>query len=180
MQIGAYNRYGRTEQAGAIGVDPLGRESASPSARGGSARAEAGAAGVTVEISPQARNQATSSLDDKALKRLGLAECQTCKSRQYQDGSNDPGVSFKAATHVAPEQAAAAVAGHENEHVVREQAKAETQDREVVSQRVEIHTSVCPECGRAYVSGGTTTTVTKAADEAETQPDTPKSVDLMA
>ena len=26
------------------------------------------------------------------------AECQTCKERKYQDGSNDPGVSFKTPT----------------------------------------------------------------------------------
>ena len=46
------------------------------------------------------------------------AECQTCKNRKYQDGSDDPGVSFKTATNVAPEQAASAVRGHEQEHVV--------------------------------------------------------------
>ena len=40
------------------------------------------------------------------------SECQTCKERKYQDGSNDPGVSFKTPTNVAPEQAAAAVRGH--------------------------------------------------------------------
>lgn len=104
MQIGAYNRYGRTEQAGAASVDPLARESASPNGRSAAADAEAGsAAGVTVDISPKARAQATSGTDEAALKRLGLEECQTCKNRKYQDGSNDPGVSFKAATHVAPE-----------------------------------------------------------------------------
>ena len=90
------------------------------------------------------------------------AECQTCKNRKYQDGSDDPGVSFKAATNVAPEQAAAAVRGHEQEHVVREQAKAQREDRKVVSQSVTIHTEICPECGDVYVSGGTTRTTTKA------------------
>ncbi len=87
--------------------------------------------------------------------------CETCKNRTYQDGSNDPGVSFKTPTHVAPEQAASAVAGHEREHVVREQGKAERSGREVVSQSVQLHSSVCPECGRAYISGGTTRTVTR-------------------
>ena len=91
-------------------------------------------------------------------------ECQTCKERKYQDGSDDPGVSFKTPTNVAPEQAAAAVRGHENEHVVREQAKAQREDRKVVSQSVTYHTAICPECGEAYVSGGTTRTVTKAGD----------------
>ena len=89
-------------------------------------------------------------------------ECQTCKERKYQDGSDDPGVSFKTPTNIAPEQAASAVRGHENEHVVREQAKAQREDRKVVSQSVTYHTSICPECGKVYVSGGTTRTVTKA------------------
>lgn len=90
------------------------------------------------------------------------SECQTCKNRKYQDGSDDPGVSFKTATNVAPEQAAAAVRGHEQEHVVREQAKARREDRHVVSQSVSIQTAICPECGDVYVSGGTTRTTTKA------------------
>ena len=90
------------------------------------------------------------------------AECQTCKERKYQDESDDPGVSFKTATNVAPERAAAAVRGHEQEHVVREQAKAEREGRKVVSQSVTIHTGICPECGKTYVSGGTTRTTTMA------------------
>lgn len=89
-------------------------------------------------------------------------ECQTCKRRKYQDGSDDPGVSFKTPTNIAPEQAAAAVRGHENEHVVREQAKAAREDRKVVSQSVTLHTDICPECGKVYISGGTTRTVTAA------------------
>ena len=95
------------------------------------------------------------------------AECQTCKERKYQDGSDDPGVSFKTPTNVAPEQAASAVRGHENEHVVREQAEARREDRRVVSQSVTYHTDICPECGKVYVSGGTTRTVTKANTEQE-------------
>ena len=38
----------------------------------------------------------------------------------------------------------------------------------MVSQSVTYHTAICPECGRAYVSGGTTRTVTAA----DTQPQT--------
>ena len=96
-------------------------------------------------------------------------ECQTCKERKYQDGSDDPGVSFKTPTKIAPEQAAAAVRGHENEHVVREQGKAQREDRKVVSQTVTYHTGICPECGRVYVSGGTTRTVTAADSQPEQQ-----------
>jgi len=88
------------------------------------------------------------------------AECQTCKRRKYQDGSDDPGVSFKTPSRIAPEQAASAVRGHEYEHVVRERVKAEREDRRVVSQSVTYHTDICPECGKPYVSGGETRTVT--------------------
>ena len=94
------------------------------------------------------------------------SECKTCAERKYQDGSDDPGVSFKTAAHIAPEQAAAKVRSHEYEHVSREQAKARREDRKVVSQSVTIHTSICPECGKAYVSGGVTNTVTKGTNKA--------------
>ena len=98
-------------------------------------------------------------------------KCQTCEKRKYQDESDDMGVSFQTPTSIAPEQVAAAVRGHENEHVVREQAKARMEDRKVVSQSVTLHTDICPECGKVYVSGGTTRTVTAAennpAEEAE-------------
>ncbi len=96
-------------------------------------------------------------------------ECQTCKERKYQDGSDDPGVSFKTPTNISPDQAASAVRGHENEHVVREQAKARQENRKVVSQSVTYHTAICPECGKAYVSGGTTRTVTKADNSGQAE-----------
>lgn len=89
-------------------------------------------------------------------------QCQTCAKRKYQDGSDDPGVSFKTPSRLTPGQAASAVRGHEQEHVVREQAKARREDRRVVSQSVTLHTDICPECGRVYVSGGVTRTVTAA------------------
>ena len=94
-------------------------------------------------------------------------ECQTCKERKYQDQSDDPGVSYQTPTNIAPEQAAAAVRGHEQEHVTREQAQAQRDGRDVVSQSVTLHTAICPECGKVYVSGGTTRTTTRAAQTAE-------------
>ena len=112
------------------------------------------------ENAPAAENKAAGA--EEAQKALEEGECQTCKERTYQDGSDEPGVSFKTPTNIAPEQVASAVRGHENEHVVREQAKARQEDRKVVSQSVTYHTAICPECGKAYVSGGTTRTVTKA------------------
>lgn len=95
-------------------------------------------------------------------------QCQTCKERKYQDGSNDPGVSFKTPTNIAPEQAASAVRGHEQEHVVREQAKAQRENREIVSQSVTYHTAICPECGKVYISGGTTRTSSRAVEDQPT------------
>lgn len=95
------------------------------------------------------------------------SQCQTCKERKYQDGSDDPGVSYKTPTTIAPEQAATAVRSHEQEHVVREQSKAQREGREVVSQSVTMHTAICPECGRTYISGGTTRTTTRAENPAQ-------------
>ena len=88
-------------------------------------------------------------------------ECQTCKNRKYQDGSDDPGVSFKSAAKIAPEAAAATVRGHEMEHVYRNQAKAAREGKKVVSQSVVLKSAICPECGKAYISGGETRTVTR-------------------
>ena len=109
---------------------------------------------------------------ESAQEALEEGECQTCESRKYQDGSDDMGVSFQTPTNIKPEQAASAVRGHEMEHVYREQAKAGREGRKVVSQNVTMHTEICPECGKSYVSGGTTRTVTKAdTDNAAQQQD---------
>ena len=89
-------------------------------------------------------------------------------AREALDGSDGMGVSFQTPTRVAPEQAASAVRGHEQEHVVREQAKAQREDRRVVSQSVTLHSEICPECGKTYISGGTTRTVTAAQQEEQT------------
>lgn len=91
-------------------------------------------------------------------------DCETCKNRKYQDGSDDPGVSFKTPAGIKPEEAASKVRSHEYEHVNRNRAKAEREDREIVSQTVTIKTSVCPECGTPYVSGGQTDTVTRSKE----------------
>ncbi len=89
-------------------------------------------------------------------------KCETCEKRKYQDGSNDAGVSFKTPTRIDPSQVASAVRGHEMEHVYREQAKAKREGRKVVNQTVTLHNAICPECGRVYISGGTTKTSTMA------------------
>lgn len=100
--------------------------------------------------------------------RLGIqdpsTECQTCENRKYQDGSDEM-VSFKSATHISPESAASAVRAHEQEHVSNAYKKAATENGKVISASVSIHTAVCPECGRTYVSGGTTNTQIKYYNE---------------
>lgn len=97
-------------------------------------------------------------------KKSSPAECQTCKERKYQDGSNE-NVSFKSAAHVSPQAAGAAVRAHEGEHVANAYSKAAKDGGKVLQASVAIHTAVCPECGRSYVSGGTTTTKIKYGNE---------------
>lgn len=91
---------------------------------------------------------------------LDTQECETCKNRKYQDGSDDSGVSYQTPTHISRSAAPGAVLAHELEHVYRERAKAEGEKARVVAQSVMIHRDICPECGRSYVSGGTTRTTT--------------------
>ncbi len=108
----------------------------------------------------------TEAEDEK--RRFDSYECQTCENRKYQDGSDDNGVSCQTPTKFSPETAAARVRSHEQEHVVRNQAKAEREGNEIVSQSVTLHTGICPECGKVYISGGTTeTTIRKGSDDAE-------------
>lgn len=115
------------------------------------------------------RNPVTTALKEEQEKeRMGIKEpteeCETCKKRKYQDGSDEM-VSFKSAAHISPESAAATVRAHEQEHVSNAYKKAATGNGKVVSASVSIHTSVCPECGRTYVSGGTTHTQIKYYNE---------------
>lgn len=91
-------------------------------------------------------------------------ECQTCKNRKYQDGSDEM-VSFKSAAHIAPQAAASAVRAHEQEHVSNAYAKAATGNGKVISASVTLHMDICPECGRSFVSGGTTHTQIKYYNE---------------
>ena len=72
------------------------------------------------------------------------AECQTCKERKYQDGS-DENVSFKSAQHISPEAAGARVRAHEQEHVSNAYSKAQQNGGKVINASVSIHTAVCPE-----------------------------------
>lgn len=93
----------------------------------------------------------------QAGRKSSPAECETCKNRKYQDGSDEM-VSFKAAAHISPEAAATRVRSHEQEHVSNAYKDAAQNNGKVVACNVALHTAVCPECGRTYVSGGTTST----------------------
>jgi len=103
--------------------------------------------GVVVDISPT------------GWAALSAQECKTCDSRTYKDVSGDPSVSFQTPTHISPGQSAAVVASHESEHVSNERLNAERDGREIISQTVTLSTSICAECKRVYVSGGTTRTI---------------------
>lgn len=92
------------------------------------------------------------------------AECETCKNRKYQDGSDEM-VSFKSAAHISPEASATRVRAHEQEHVSNAFTKAAQKGGKVLAANVTLKTAICPECGRSYVAGGTTTTKIKYSNE---------------
>jgi len=116
---------------------------------------------TSLEGGEGSKNQVSASA---ALKRMDMERCETCASRRYQDASNDPGVSMQMPTKIAPGSAPMMVGAHEQEHVSRDQRKAQNEGRKVVFQAVRIFTDVCPECQKVYVSGGVTETVTAAAE----------------
>lgn len=98
--------------------------------------------------------------ENSPVGQVKKGECQTCKNRKYKDGSDEM-VSFKSATHLDPGQAGAAVRAHEGEHVSNAYKKAAQGNGKVLRASVAIHMSICPECGRSYVSGGVTNTLIK-------------------
>ena len=103
--------------------------------------------------------------EEKAAKKAGLEECETCKNRKYQDGSNESDVSFKAPGHISPQASAATVASHESEHVANAYEKASKNNGQVVNASVTYSMGVCPECGRSYVSGGETSTTIRYRED---------------
>lgn len=91
-------------------------------------------------------------------------ECQTCKNRKYQDGSDEM-VSFKSASHISPAASASTVRAHEQEHVSNAYKNAAQNNGKVLNASVSIRTAICPECGRSYVAGGETRTQIKYYNE---------------
>lgn len=127
---------------GGIGINPINPTEAEEAA---------GVASAKAVVNPGESEEV------KAGKTSSPAECQTCKNRKYQDGSGEM-VSFKSAAHISPEASASRVRAHEGEHVTNAYEKASENNGKVVSCSVSLQTSVCPECGRVYVSGGVTST----------------------
>ena len=91
-------------------------------------------------------------------KKSSPAECQTCKNRKYQDGSNESDVSYKAPTHISPGSSTGATMAHEQMHVANAYESASKNNGKVLQASVQLKMAVCPECGRVYCAGGTTTT----------------------
>lgn len=96
--------------------------------------------------------------------RVRPVECQTCKSRKYVDGSNEPNVSFKTPGNISPEESYAKVSSHEREHVSNAIAKGSKPGAKLISANVTLKMGVCPECGRTYVAGGVTNTQIKYSE----------------
>ena len=129
----------------------------------GTAQSPAKASEAQAAEGTNAENQVNGKKVDKTDPNY---KCETCENRKYQDGSNEHDVSFKNATKVAPEAAASAVRSHEQMHVKNAyQEEQQNKNAKVVSANVMIHTSICPECGKSYVSGGTTRTQIKYTNE---------------
>ena len=129
--------------------------------------ASAGIAGTSSDTGEEGRvivRNPGESTEKQAGKKSSPAECETCKNRKYQDGS-DEDVSFKSPAHINPTAAAARGRSHEQEHVNNAYKKAAENNGKVMSCNVSIHTDICPECGRTYVSGGTTATQIKYMNE---------------
>ena len=137
------------------------------------------APGAIVNISQQARDYQDKIKADGELQEIAAAEklqgCQTCKDRKYVDESDDPSVSFQTPQSIQPSQSFSMVRAHEYEHVSNEQAKAQREDRKIVSQTVSLSMSICPECGKAYISGGVTRTVSKSDNKPEMPNEPPSS-----
>ncbi len=96
-----------------------------------------------------------------AVQKSAPVECQTCKNRKYVDSSDELNVSFKTPGHIDPGASAAVVSAHEQEHVSNAIQEGSKPGNQLMSASVALKMSVCPECGRSYVSGGVTTTTMK-------------------
>ena len=77
---------------------------------------------------------------EKPGRKSSPAECETCKNRKYQDGSNEM-VSFKSASHISPQASSSRVRAHEQEHVTNAYNKAAQNNGKVLSATVSLRIS---------------------------------------
>lgn len=168
------NMYNTPTSVGGVGVPAVSKPEIIVPAVSAPSVADTPESGVVLQFSggsePKSGRYTTEGIPVEDSKRIKMEKarmkkegepCQACSERKYQDGSNDAGVSFKAATNIAPEAAASLVRAHEQQHVSHERANAHEKGLTAMS-TVKIHTDICPECKKIYVSGGTTTTQFKA------------------
>ncbi|MCR5304463.1 MAG: hypothetical protein K6E33_07865 [Lachnospiraceae bacterium] len=168
---GAYKSAYGSGAAGRASGAVNGSANAADQATGAVSVGKAGRASASGKVNP---NES----DVKAPGRMSApSECQTCKERKYQDGSDEGDVSFKTAQHIDPNAASAEVRAHENMHVHNAYQSAAQDGGQVVRASVSIHTAVCPECGRVYVSGGNTQTMIKYTNESNPYSQNAKSSD---
>lgn len=144
----------------ALSISPYG---AYPISYGYTPMANSGASSDATEVGKVVKNPGQSDIQ-KVGKKSSPADCETCKERKYQDGSDEM-VSFKSAAHISPSAAGGAVRAHEQEHVSNAFKKAATGNGKVLQASVALKTAICPECGRSYVAGGETTTKIKYSNE---------------
>ena len=116
-----------------------------------------GSSGESIKTDAQKAIEESKGIDTPMEKATGKAECQTCKERKYVDGSDEM-VSFKSPAKISPESAMSRVMAHEQEHVSNAFAKAAQGNGKVLQASVTLKTAICPECGRSYIAGGTTST----------------------
>lgn len=182
--------YGSSANTGSVSALSANTSTGSASASSSANTAAASSNSASAAAGTQAADSASkASSDGKTVVNPGQSEikqpgrksspseCQTCKNRKYQDGSNESNVSFKSAQHIDPASAYSEVSAHEGEHVSNAYNKAREGNGEVVQASVAIHTAICPECGRTYVSGGTTTTQIKYPNESNPYQQSRKSSD---
>lgn len=113
------------------------------------------------QLTKTAKTTAAEKKGDGFIGDCPACQCEKCRKRRYQDGSNDSRVSFQMPTVMDPVKAKTKVMAHEMEHVRAEQHKAKQEGKVVISQSVRIMNDRCEECGTSYVKGGFTRTVTR-------------------
>ena len=103
--------------------------------------------GASVQTVSQARDAGYGNGEIRQMTQSGKIECETCKNRKYQDGSDEM-VSFKAPGHISPQASASAVMSHEQEHVSNAYDEASRKNGEVVQASVSLQTA-----GHTYLAG---------------------------